>query len=279
MKNRFIEKTVIFLAKSNIGLHFPRINELELKENGAKHVYIRSMNDLWQSHIDDNLMMHILLFYSLLDAYIDYLYPKLEKSNFINKFKNIPANDDYQIILKEIYRVLQIFRNGLIRDDRSLSFDEESGIIKIKYKNNNIDYMMELKIYGLELIYTTILYSLKENENPDKYKIGILRTFFDDINKNILALEDNFSNGLFNISSGIRLKRDLRYKVLNPEVKYNKYEIVIKKIEDNMFVNESYDIDYIINNNDIKYIIPNELLKTKNSISLNELEKWKVKEV
>ncbi|SDM50577.1 hypothetical protein [Halarsenatibacter silvermanii] len=96
---------------------------------------------------------------------------------------------------------------------------------------------------------------------PLNYRIGLLRNYYDDIKSNISTLNDDLSSpGLNNISSKLRLKRNLRYQIKNANYDLLSNNIIKIPKSENEDIVGGCEFDYIIKFNNKTYVLPNELL-------------------
>ena len=263
MINNFIKQTIDMLFKSDIKIHIPSFNKVEL--NGEKRTLFLEVKEFVnQTKLEDNLIFCSMIFFTLIDTYIDIQYPYLEGDSFRKKYLKLPSTNDKEIIIREIYRILKIIRNATIHSRNSIELKDGNNLVVgyIRGINNKSTYFeLSISKFGLELIYTLILLYLDQGKYCDAHQLGLLRTIYDDILSNISKISDDIDNkNLINLSSRIRLNRIQRYVILNPDYIIDSDKGIIE-IHKSKFQDDA--IDYIIQYEDNRYIIPDEILSEK----------------
>ena len=280
MDNEFIDSTISFLKRIDLNLSLPSIKELNVtqkEDSKTLHLEGEDVAYIGQTPINNNIFLHIIIFFGLLDSYIDKNNQQFEGYSFAKKYRNMPNNTDLEIIIKELYRVLKIFRNTVIHSKSHLIQNENDLMIDYYYRSTQ--FHIDTNVSALELIYSAIIFIIKNNIYPLNYNTGLLRSYYDKINSNINNLKDDLPTPeLNNISSEIRLKPNLRYQIKDANYNsLNNNTIRIPRSE-NEDVVKGCEFDYIINLNNKNYILPNELLNNNNrKIEINELEFWELK--
>lgn len=270
MITHFINSTINLLKRSDIRIHFPEYREVLLEEEGKTHtVHLFASDSFHQTKMEENLIFTALTFFTLLDSYIDVKDPSLEGGTLKIRYERLPLSNDNEIILKEIYRVLKIFRNSVVHSKSAITFQNNQ--IKIDYTFRGTNFKLEINKYGLELIYSVILMML--STNPTLHDEGILRSYYDDIRQNLKNISDEFGiDNLILISNAIRLKRNVRYKIKNPNylVDKDKGIVQIKRYDFEM----GFSADYLITVENVYYLIPDEILDTNSTVPINEIYDW-----
>jgi len=147
--------------------------------------------------------------------------------------------------------------------------------IIINYTHLGTSFSLNIDVKSLELVYSSVLILIDNRYKSQKYKDGLLRKYYDEINdniKNLNSLNDDIGNTLAGISNEIRLKRIVRHKLINPKYTINKDNITIEKY--NYDYPEYYSADYLIEHEVIKYLVPDEVLNNSGEISLDKLKDW-----
>lgn len=271
MINDFIIKTIEFLKRSDVRFHLPEHREVELSNN-TQTVNITCEESFNKNRLNDNLIIHSMIFFSLFDAYIDSENQQYEGLSFRRKYDKLPCTTDYDIILKELYRILKVLRNTTVHSKSHISFNGKEILINYKFKGTN--FKLLISKLGLELIYSAILLVI-DNRYLELYKAGLLREYYNEILLNIKDLKDDIGHNNFKyISDGIRLKRHVRYRVINPDfsIDYDKEILYINKYK---YECSSYSADYLIEYNEGKYIIPEEILND-NRVLIKEISGYKI---
>lgn len=274
MINIFLKNTIDMLYRSDIRVHIPSFNKLEL--NVEKRTLFLEIEEFAnQTRLEENLIFCSMIFFTLIDTKIDIEYPYLEGDSFRRKYLKLPGTNDEEIIIREIYRILKIIRNATIHSRNSIELKDDNNII-IDYthrvRKRETKFHLSITKYGLELIYTLIILYLDDNNYCYAHKLGLLRTIYDDILLNTSKVSDDFGEqNLSRLSNGIRLKRNVRYLITNPDyiIDASKRILIINRIKF-----QDYPVDYIIHNENNSYIIPDDILNKKGILEVDEMDKW-----
>lgn len=274
MINDFLKKTIDMLHTSDIKIHIPNFNKVELSGD-KKTVFLELTDYIGQTRLEDNLIFSSMIFFTLVDTYVDIQYPYLEGYSFKQKYLKLPKTNDKEIIIKETYRILKIIRNATIHSRNSIILNNEN-ILIVDYINERsqraTNFKLSISKYGLELIYTLIFLCLNQDKYCDFHQLGILRTLYDDILYSISKISDDINRpSLISISNEIRLERNVRYVIMNPDytVDTTKGLLIINKPQF-----QEGAIDYIIDNESDNYIIPDEALNEEGVVVISEMGKW-----
>ncbi len=274
MNSEFIEQTLRILKYTDLSIHFPEIYDVTMEDDK------RHMHGVFEAasgglRLKDNFVLQAMIFFGLIDAYIDIHNPELEGKNFTDKYKKLSIADDSSIMAREIYRLLRILRNAAIHSRTDISLDEKN------IEATTDDSKLHISVSGLEFIYTFVLLLIQESNYSDEYKASLLRTYYDDIWQTIVLLEDKSGNHLADISAGPRLGRVVRYRVKNPvfQVDNDTQSLIIKKYALKASEAAHRDYEYIVNMNNSSYLIPNEVLDETGRIRLEDINKWACRSV
>ncbi len=269
MNNEFIEQTLKILKYTDLSIRFPEIRNVTMEgDKRNMHMFLEGASG--GLRIKDNFILQVMIFFGLIDAYIDLRNPDMEGDNFLEKYKKLSAANDSSIMIKEIFRLLRILRNAAIHSRTAISVDNN----KIEATTN--DSKLHLRIVGLELIYTFVMLLIQESNSSEEYKTSLLRTYFADIRQAIILLQDKFGSHFADISTVPRLKRGVRYRVLNPvyQVDSDSQSLLIKKQVLNGSEVEYADYEYVLKIDNTSYLIPNEILDGSGKIGLEDIKKW-----
>jgi len=269
MNNEFIEQTLKILKYTDISIRFPEIRNVTLEgDKRTMHMFLEGSSG--GLRIKDNFILQVMIFFGLIDAHIDLHNPDMEGAGFLTKYKKLSAGNDYSIMIKEIFRLLRILRNSAIHSRTAISVDNN------KIEAATDDSKLHLRIAGLELIYTFVMLLIKESNSSEEHKTSLLRTYFDDIRKAIILLQDPLGNNFADISKAPRLKRGVRYRVQNPVYKIDgvSQTLLIKKHVLKDSEAEYADYEYVLKIDNTSYLIPNEILDGSGKIGLEDIKEW-----
>ncbi|GAA0486928.1 hypothetical protein GCM10008986_10430 [Salinibacillus aidingensis] len=277
MIDDFIKQTVSFLERTNTRIHTPETrtvtyegNTTSLLMSDSEVVYVNTAN------ISDNVHLGIMLFFSILDAKVDLLYPELDGKSFRQRHKRLPKTNDDELILSQLFRILKLLRNASVHSKNSIIIKNNE--ITCSYINKKTKFQLIITKLGLELIYSLILEFVKPSMSTSLYWESIRRTYYDDIKANItLFVDDLGDNNLLDISNEIRLKRSVRYRITNSTFKIEKgYLLIERPYGLNENEKECLSCDYEVTYGEKAYLIPSEALDINNKIDVAHLYLWQV---
>ena len=263
MVNQQFANQIIGLIKgSDMLIHEPEWREVFLNENGGTTHKMNLSDSLYKkTEIKNNEVLLVMLLFSMLDAYVDATYPTLEGESFAYKYRNLSSSNDTEIIIREVYRILKILRNASIhsRSNVQRTSNNELYTQYSRTMHNRItNFELKISQMGLELIGTFIMIIITFNQlnRSDSYKLALLRTFYDDIQKEILTISDEFGiDNLSSISEELRLKRGSRFMIMNPRFT-KETEFKIEKLNVSDMEKEFADYEYIVSIDETqKYIV------------------------
>lgn len=207
MLDDFIHQTVEFLKYSDIGIDSPSIEIITFNSDGTRASTHSSFGFTGAAEIRENLLLNVTILFSLLDVLVDKKFPQLEGKTLRKRYLDLPSSNDYQIMFKEIYRIMKVFRNAIVHSKSSLSAKDDSFSIDYEFKNSH--FQLAITSRALLMIFSMIVHFARLRDYP--YITGIFRDYYDDILNGIVAFSDDINSSLAAISGGLRLKR-LRYR-------------------------------------------------------------------
>ncbi|MBB6635686.1 hypothetical protein [Cohnella thailandensis] len=270
MLEQFIRQTVALLKYSDVRLRLVETRQVSFNdEEEGTTVYISGSDHFGGSRLEDSTIVQIMLFFGILDAKVDLNFPMLEGKNFTEKYRSLPLNTDEKIIFSQAYRIMRILRNNAIHSMSSTKIENEVIISDGRDK-------MEITKTGYEILYS-LIYQLSVCSSSNKNMFnGLIRSYYDDLIHEIRLLEDKEqAGGLVSFSNGIRLKRFVRYEVMNAEYFVQDSELILKKLY--VLPEEFYNwcgIDYQIEFNGSRYLVPIEDMLDRSKVKIAKLEDW-----
>lgn len=267
MIESFINQTISVLQKSNVRFHEPEVRKITFNYDEKTRILITGYSEVFfnKSDLSDNPLAQLLLFFGVFDAHIDIKHPEFEDKRFEQKYSLLPENNDEDIVVKQVYRILTLLRNIAVHNKSTLSINDE--IISCKKGEKELQISRE----GLELTYTVICMLVNPRSSNAEYYLGLLRQYYDDINGNIIVLKDKYGEKLPELSNGIRLKRHVRIQIENPL--YELGEAYLKITPPDISMQYWEGLDYYIDGGE--FIIPEEALDTEDKLLISDLHLWK----
>lgn len=268
MIESFIKQTTEMLSSSNIRIHQPEIRNVIYQDDGVPMVSGSYGDHLFgRSNLADNLILQLMLFFGIIDAKIDTIYPALEDERFNKKYNALPQNNDFEVILKELYRMLILLRNASVHNKEALSIHNNEIVCTSGIKEFTLTRL------GLEFIYTVVFLIINPLTTNQEYNLGILRRYYDEIITNVIVFKDANGEGLSDISNEIRLQFVVRYEIKNPTYSLDENTLTIFKPYDTG--SKNYGTDYFIHIEGQDYVVPSEALNPLNNISKKDLQLWR----
>ncbi|WP_033580764.1 MULTISPECIES: hypothetical protein [Priestia] len=275
MLETFIKQTITLLKESDIRFQRTKIIPVTFThETGVKQVTLHMQSTLGPSspRLSDNLVLQVMMMFTLLDAVIDSKYPNLEGKSFRYRYSKLPFTNDEDLIFKETYRLMKMFRNASVHSMSAINFTEESVMINYEFKNTV--FKLEVTKLGVELLFTYILEVFElQNDLTDNHILSLRRSLYDELISQIKSFSDDFQKPLQSIPANrLRLKRSIRYCVENPTyMMNNKGDIEITSPYSADLPNRG--VDYLVELKDKKALIPEEILKD-NQFTDNDFNNW-----
>lgn len=286
MNEEFLRQTMSFLEKSDIQFYYPEFRKIEFQ--GDKKLLKLEVEEVFSRvTVDENFIISNVILFTLFDAFIESKDSDLCNLTFKTKYEKLNSDEDIDIIIKEIYRVLKLIRNTVVHN--SVNIKKSDCDFNFSYTFKSTNFNLDLSKNMLNLLYSMINIIVKNNivggtkdiiYRNNNFYIGMLRSYYDEFKDYVDSsgnLNDDISikhPKLLEISNGIRLKKSTRYLVENPKFKKSGNKIIIEKYLPEG--EEHSSSDYNISLNEINYSIPNEVLNDKGEIKLEDLDNWKI---
>lgn len=253
----------MLLEDIGLKVRYPLIHHVDLDDDGGCNITVSfSCVEGNRVSIEQNPLLKLMNLFSLLDFFIDQKHPHLAGRSFYSKYKGLPRDDDYDIALKEIFRIAKVMRNALVHNSSAISFNSNG--LNIEYKFRDTDFKIDLSHEALEYFYTAIVMYVKADLGQGEYFLGIMRGLYKDIILGINTFCDEFGTKLHELSNGLVL---LRYS--RDVVRVNTYNHKRDKL---YFPNYQSDFpkwrgaDLLVNHNENMLLIPIEALDDEFSI-------------
>jgi hypothetical protein len=275
----FMDQTKNLIERSDIRIHTPELIPVDMHDNGTRTVNLHFHEYMNSASLNENFILNVLLFFGILDAFVDITHSDLAGKNFSDKNKHMPHSTDDEMVLHQTFRIYKLIRNATIHNMASIS--KTSDTVHIRYHFGKRDYEIIISTYGLELLNSIAIEYISPFEvRCDSYAEALRRSFYGDLLSQISLIRDEYGESFLPISAGVRLHRSRRYRP-------NKVSYVVK--DGLIILLEKYPlddieisfagVDYEINLNGDTYLIPHECLDCKLSISLREANAWRLKTV
>lgn len=226
-------------------------------------------------------LKHIMI-HSLLDAVFESEYPQIENKGYVDKYKALPEENNYDIAVKETYRILTMVRNVITHNKSKLSFADGRLVCSYerKMRNRETPISLDISISGLEVLYSIAVMRSKLKGEVDRYHQLMIAAMYNTAVTKVVDFQDEClqSTGIplrtICISRKVRWNR--RYRVTSPE-----FEIQGDNIRFTKFIVSEPEQgwagdEYLFSENGSDYIIPGEFLDDVGSIDRKDLVSWKM---
>lgn len=271
MLNDFIRQTVEFLKHSDIHIDSPSIESIEFNVDGTCGRTCSCWTCTGAAEIKENVILNVTILFSLLDVLVDRRFPHLEGKSLRKKYLSLPSYNDHQIMFKEIYRIMKVFRNAIVHSKTSVS--KNSNGFSIDYEYNSSHYKLTIERRALGLIFSMIIHYTRLVDSP--YITGILRTYYDQVLSGIAVLLDDINSPLAPISDALRLKVR-RYRTKDRAYRFDERAnaLLISRYEFDGPEQGTAHLDYYVTVDGQLYLIPDEALDSSGAIARADMEEW-----
>lgn len=269
----FISHTLMMLKDAGMSIKYPKICYITLDENGNSKMYIES--NLIQGkrvNVEQNQQMKFLMLFTLLDFHVDASYPELEGKGYREKCESLPTQGDYNLILRQLFRVAKVIRNALVHNQSSFVISE--GEISVNYCRGKYHFCLNMSWEEFQDFQTAIVMYVRGDMGKGSYFMGIMRAMYASILEGITQFNDEFGSALEQPTAGIKMKRHARKIVMHPP-----YETCDDALRFPNAVCETLEwegLDLYIVRNDKEFLVPREALDENLSITEHDLiADWK----
>ncbi len=271
MLNDFIRQTLEFLKYSDIHIESPSIESIEFRSDGTHGFTMSCYGFTGAAEIRNNVVLNVTIFFSLLDVLVDKKFPDLEGRSLRRRYLGLPAVNDYQILFKETYRIMKLFRNSVVHSKSSVVKNDDGFSIDYNYKDTR--YRLSIGRPALRLLFSMIVHFARLQDSP--YVTGILRSYYDKISDGITILSDDIGSRFGGISGGLRLK-GRRYRTKDRAYRFDEGSDVlwISRFELAGPEQSWAGLDYYVTVNGQLYLIPDEALHHSGTITKDNMEDW-----
>jgi len=272
--NYFTNSLLEFLSSTKQNNYIPEINNLKFSNDGTSILSLKMEDRFPTQQTSIPELFNASLCFMILDSYIDSLYYEMEGTKFNEKYKNLPKNNNIEIMFSQLYRILKLYRNATIHHVSGISITKD--LLNIEYSHGKINYLFTITHKGIEIIEDMVLcffYYNKLNYSYH-YKEYLFYSYYDDILKEIIAYNDE-NNDIETINS----KKINRFERLNCDSINFKISniIIIFDIPQKIIDRINCAIDINISINEKHFIIPIEVLDHLKQMSIEEINKFELK--
>lgn len=271
--SQFIHHMLMMLEDVGMSIRYPEIRHVTLEENGKSTIHMSFVSRLGtRVSIEQNPQMKFMMIFALLDFHIDATHPGMEGKSYKKKYENLPAIGDFDLILRQLFRVAKVVRNALVHNPSA--FSVSGGNVAVGYTFGGTSFSLQMSAEALTNFYTMIVMYLKGDMGKGGYFLGIIRSIYRSFLAGLGSFSDEFGSSLEQPSAGTIIKPHVRQVFLNPEHKAENARIHIVIPERK--IQEWEGMDFQISHNGDDFLIPSEALDSDFSISEHDLvSNWK----
>jgi hypothetical protein len=212
-----------------------------------------------------------LVAFSLLDAELESRHPALEGLPLWRKYLALPRQTTTDKLVAEVYRILRIYRTGLLHADGR--FEIHNGSLKIDVIHEACALSLWISPAGMKLLEAFVHYYLDAIAQPysDAYVEAMLTQLFLDIVNEIKKFAD-LDRVLYQFRRKLEFNRHFRFDCDNPKVEMDDQHLVLE-IGERHQDKSRFPIDFLVVIDNVLHIIPVEAL-TKGRLPRAELDLW-----
>lgn len=265
----FIHHSLMLLEDAGMSVGYPDIDWIT--QGGKQSSFISALQGRRVS-IEQNQQLKLMMIFSLLDFHVDTMHPGMEGKSYRQKYMDLPVSGDYDLMLRELFRVAKMMRNALVHNPSSFSIANKH--VNIDYTHGKTNFRVKMSLEALAGFYTAIVMYLKGDMGRGNYFLGIMRSIYSNMLLGIKVFNDDFDNALKVPSSGIKMKWHTRFVHSNPQHQISEGRIHI--LAPNRKLQPWEGLDFHITRNGDDFLIPREALSEDLSISeLDLINNWK----
>ncbi|MBP2113439.1 hypothetical protein [Paenibacillus silagei] len=276
MLQEFIDQTKSLISRSDIRLHTPVVMPVKYHEDGTKEHTLDLSSYMNSSRISQNFILNVILFFGILDTYVDSTNPSVIGKSYAEKLRLLPNRTQSDSVLNEVFRIYKLIRNATIHNASSITKDN-AGTVLIQYQFRNTQHEIEISSKGLELL-NSITYEFISPFEPrsvaysDVFRFSLLTALRAEIKR--FNDENGSLNALDNTPFPFKYLRRYRPQPLSIDwgtdtlTILNPYDIPSDEVL-------YYGVDYEIMKNGYKYLIPGEAL-INGRLQLDQLSTWRL---
>jgi hypothetical protein len=211
----FIHHTLMMLEDAGMRIKYPKIRHILLDKdgNGKLHEY-HSLVQGRQVSVEQNPQMKFLMLFALLDLHVDASYPELEGKGYREKYDSLPAQGDYNLILRQLFRVAKVIRNALVHNQSSFVISD--GQVSVDYTHGKHHFCLNISWEEFQDFQTAVVMYVRCDMGKGSYFMGIMRSVYASVLAGITKFNDEFGSALEQPTTGIKMIRHMRQIVMHP---------------------------------------------------------------
>ncbi|WP_140048544.1 hypothetical protein [Thioflexithrix psekupsensis] len=214
--------------------------------------------------------------FDLLDSYIENEYPDdVNGKSFHVKYEKLPETTALEKMVKNIYRILTIYRNAFVHHRSSIQDNGSRTSLEFTHLSKN--YKLEISNSSLKEIDSFVMtYLLRIVDYSDLYVECLLLGRHDFIVSGIASFQYGDIGELISVPSGDKIGFNTRY---NHSIEEDGIDVSGDPVKFLIEIQDKarFPTDIIVTLNNDKYAVPTEMLSEEKTISRSLFEKFKKK--
>lgn len=272
----FINQTRNLISRSDIKIHFPEIITVEIQADGTPTHLMELSSHFNSAQINQNFMLNVVMFFGMLDAYVDSSYPALIGKSYAEKLRLLPNTTDSEIVLNEVFRIYKLIRNATIHNSTSITTKSNNNIY-IQYLFRSTQHELEISPRGLSLLHS-ISYEFISPFEPRNatYSNAFRVSLLTELRAEIVIFNDENGNLGPLVPNNYSFKNGRRYRLHSVSVQLQDQKLIIQNPYSVDPQQVSFaGVDYRITINGKDYLVPSEALDNS-YIPLDQLSTWEL---
>lgn len=270
MISDLIKSTCDFLYENGLNNRTIVQRDVTIGDNGGTNVQMCVSDAMFSMRKTEiPFPLQISSFFSILDAYVDLVNSNAGNLNFRKRYQHLPDSDDFDKIIKELYRIFRKLRNYVIHDASNISINEQ----EVCFPDITLTRDTLRLLYSL----TCECFSYSpQRHHSHTYHFGVLRYYYDQVLLQIekAGYQDDITQPFIRLSEDVRIAVNVRYLIQNTHTTVGN-DCLIIQAHDCGGRQWGYRNDYRLVYEDKVFCVPEEALSSDNSISISMLEDWK----
>ncbi|WP_264932322.1 hypothetical protein [Paenibacillus sp. LS1] len=279
MQSLFGQQMIDFIKRSDIEICYPEVISVEPHSDGT-YTITNSLSQVYISTaaIKDNFSIKTFILFSIIDTYVERIYPELEGKSYLRKLLKLEENRSLDgQVLHDSFRLYKLLRNATIHNTSSINLND-AGDLKIRYTFNGTEYEMEITSVGLGY-QNTLIYDLidpferRSSTYSNAFRLSLLtmvRIGIHKFNDEKGNLEDMATRDTLPLATG------RRYRLDQTHIERRGNLVVVKNpYSPNPSIASFSGVDYTFTLDGHAYFVPSEALD-KHTISLEKLKDWQM---
>lgn len=274
-----MQEIINLIKRSDIDIRLPEVFPIRRESDGTStiddnipQVYSSSAS------LQDNFTLTTFIFFTIIDTYVDRLYPELDGESYgkkLSRLKECTSIDER--IIYESFRISRLIRNATIHNTRGIEVDD-AGDLKIKYTHKKgTEYELEITSDGLGYL-NTLIYDLIDpfERRTTTYTTAFRLSLLSNVRAGLHKFNDEHGELPIFSPSSVLLELGRRYRPDETSVDQCGDVVVIKNPFSLEPQTASFSgVDYVFTFDGNLYLVPDEALD-QHSLHLDELKCWRV---